>query len=411
MDSAHTFLTQTGAWRPVAALVLVGLALTACERKHTAANPAETLHKTTSGEIVVANLDADIAHWTGQLQQDGQATTGRYARLQSNLVLRAALRLRKDDYLAAQAIADRAIADYPEQPAAWLLQANALSAVHRYEAAGEMIDKATEFADNADAPMTVAIASRRCHLARAAGDYDTALRCAGDTVTAAPSASSHGEYAGLLAELGRHEAALAQFAKAWDSYKKPSPLIPAWLALAQSKALQDAGQDEAAAKLLVEMQRRFPQHLRLTVETAVALEATGKRKAAVAMLEPLLAQTDDPDVPNLLAGWLADAGDAEAAKAMAARAARGFESHMHVLPAAYAAHAAEFYAGVGNDTAKAYSLAMGNARNSPSVPALEQLLEIGAAAGQADQACQLVQSLVTSTVLREARPDLLDCKS
>ena len=54
---------------------------------------------------------------------------------------------------------------------------------------------------------------------------------------------------------------------------------------------------------------------------------------------------------------------------------------------------------------------MGNARNSPSVPALEQLLEIGAAAGQADQACQLVQSLVTSTVLREARPDLLDCKS
>lgn len=394
--------------------VVFGVALLAtsgCQRSTTFDNPVDSLQKTTAGRIVANNLSSEIAHWQAQLARDNGANLPRYSRLQANLLVRAQFELRMDDYVAAHTVAERAVSEHPAEAGAWLLLANGHSAVHRYGEAKTALTKATTLLDGPNDPAAAAIAARACQLTRTAGDYTAALRCAGDAVTAAPSASSHGEYASLLAELGRYDEAQAHFTKAWASYRQPSPLIPAWLALAQSKALQDTGKDKAAAALLVAMQARLPEHLRLTVETAVALESIGKRSAAIAMLEPLLQQTEDPDVPNLLASWLADEGDTEAAATMTARAASGFATHMAALPAAYAAHAAEFYAGAGNDLSKAYQLATQNAENAPTVPALSQLVEIGEQAERGADACQLARRLMTNQTLRAARPDLASCAS
>ena len=376
-----------------------GLMLTACERKPAFDNPVATLHKTTAGEIVQSNLDADIAHWQSKLAGDEAQGLGRYGRLQSSLLLRAQVRMRMDDYLAAQTVAERAIAEHPEAPAAWMLLANSHSAVHRYADAAKAVERAASKLQNAGDPISAAIAARRCNLNRAEGDYTAALRCASDAVTAAPSTATHGEYATLLAEVGKHDAAGAHFAKAWAAYKQPSPVVPAWLALAQSKALQDMGKDKAAAELLTTMQARMPQHLRLTVETAVALESIGKRQAAIDMLTPLLDETGDPDVPNLLAGWLADAGDSTQASAMTEQAKQGFAKHMATLPAAYAAHAVELWAGPGKDLPRALELAKFNAKNSPTVPALGLLLDMASEAEDLPTACE------AATKLRRVIPD------
>ena len=396
MDSRnHTIIS----FAAVSLLCAVAL-LAGCERETKVASPVDTLHQTTAGSIVLDNLNADIDHWQAQLASDKPQSLGRLGRLQASLLLRAQVRMRMDDYIAAHAVAERAVADYPNEPAARLLLERSHSAVHRYGKATKALDQAQDMLQGGSASIAAAIATRRCKLERAAGNYDAALRCASDAVTAAPSTSSHGEYATLLAEVGRFDDAQSHFAKAWAAYKQPSPIVPAWLALAQSKALQDASKPKAAAKLLTDMQARMPEHLRLTTETAVALEGTGQRKAAIDMLMPLLDETDDPDVPNLLAGWLADAGDAEAAAAMTARAKKGFEKHLAALPEGYAAHAVELWVGPGDDLPKALALAQANAENSPTVPALSLLADVAHAAGNTALACK------AAARLREINPAL-----
>lgn len=369
------------------------LAAAGCDRKAPFDNPVDSLHRTTDGGVVLNNLDADITHWQAQLAKGEGRNLSRYARLSQSLLLRATLRLRIDDYQQALSVSEQATKLWPEDPSAWILRASALSAVHRYGQAQLALGTAADLIDDPTSPTASLLLDRQCKLERARGNYTTVLRCAGDTVTAAPSASSHGEYASLLAELGRHAEAQAQFTKAWAAYKQPSPVVPAWLALAHSKALQGADKPKAAAQLLAAMQARLPQHLRLTVETAVALEEVGQRKQAIALLEPLLEQTDDPDVPNLLAAWYSEAGDAARATAMTTRAAKGFEDHMARLPAAYAAHAAEFWAGPGDDLKQALALAEANARNSPNVPAMELLIDIARQADALAQACTVVNQL------------------
>lgn len=369
------------------------LAIAGCERKAQFDNPVDSLHSTTNGGVVLSNLDNDIAHWQAQLAKGEGRSLSRYARLSHALLLRATLRLRIDDYQQALSVTEQAAKQWPNDADAWILRASALSAVHQYAKAQLALNTAADLIGDPTSPTASLLLDRQCKLERARGNYTTVLRCAGDAVTAAPSASSHGEYASLLAELGEHDDAQVQFTKAWAAYKQPSPIVPAWLALAHSKALQGADKPKAAAQLLTAMQTRLPQHLRLTVETAVALEAIGKRKQAIALLEPLLAQTDDPDVPNLLAAWYADAGETARATAMTSRAAKGFEDHMARLPAAYAAHAAEFWAGPGDDLEQALALAETNARNSPNVPALELLIDIGRQANALARACALVGQL------------------
>ena len=67
----------------------------------------------------------------------------------------------------------------------------------------------------------------------------------------------------------------------------------------------------------------------------------------------------------------------------------GFEQLLEKHLLAFADHGAEFYAGSGNDAARAFELARINVANRPTLRAFEQAYTIAVAAGETDAAAEI----------------------
>jgi hypothetical protein len=112
---------------------------------------------------------------------------------------------------------------------------------------------------------------------------------------------------------------------------------------------------------------------------------------AVAMLEPVAASSDDPEVTAQLADALRRSGRAdEANRRLAATVAR-YDALLAAHPEAFSDHAASMWLGVGRDPSRALPLARANLANRRTAESYELALTAALAAKDDAAACPLAR--------------------
>ena len=178
----------------------------------------------------------------------------------------------------------------------------------------------------------------------------------------------------VLADLERFAEAEAVNRKAFSSYDGISPFPLAWVCFQLGMLwgeLVPAPNPNVAALWYRRAIAYLPSYVRARVHLAEIYASQGQLGDAEALLLPALSSRD-PEVRWRLADVLAAQGRFEEAETQLDAARIGLEELIgrHLL--AFADHAAEFYAGSGNDRGRALELAIANVANRSTRRALEQ---------------------------------------
>jgi hypothetical protein len=189
----------------------------------------------------------------------------------------------------------------------------------------------------------------------------------------------------VLADLERFAEADAVYHQAFYSYGDVSPFPLAW-ACFQLGMLWGELVPVPDRKLAALWYRRaiayFPGYVKARVHLAEIYTIQGQAGDAEALLVPALSSRD-PEVRWRLADVLVAQERLEEAETQLVAARVGFDELLgrHLL--AFADHAAEFYAGSGNNSRRALELARVNVANRPTHRAVEQMDAIAASADEA----------------------------
>ena len=106
-----------------------------------------------------------------------------------------------------------------------------------------------------------------------------------------------------------------------------------------------------------------------------------------------------------LAGLYREHGRVSEADALRARATKRYEELLAKYPEAMAWHAAEFFAGEGNDPARARALLRQNAELRPNAESLDALARVERAAGETVRADELTRRAAAIRSAAQSRSD------
>jgi len=192
----------------------------------------------------------------------------------------------------------------------------------------------------------------------------------------------------LLADLERFAEADAVYRQALSSYGDVSPFPLAWVCFqlgmlwGELVPVPDPG-------LAGHWYRRaiayLPGHVKARVHLAEICANQGHTRDAEALLSPALSSSD-PEVNWRLADVLIAQGKLEEAERQLNAARSGFDQLLERHLLAFADHAAEFYAGSGNDCWRALELARTNVANRPTRRAVNQANAIAIIANETSAA-------------------------
>ena len=276
----------------------------------------------------------------GQIARRSVARKHRPGDLDIALALAALLTQRADftgriaDYERALALGEDAVKRHPADPRAWLARAAGRSALHRFADALADLDEARKRGADVNK-----VDNARAGILQATGKYDQALVLRQRRVGARHDITSLGALAALLGDMGRTAEATQRFAEARKAYRDVSPFPLAWLDFREGLMWQRAGDDGRARPFLEAAVKRLPGYAHATAHLAGLLPPA----RAIALLEPVVAHSDDPEYAAALASAYAEAGRKDDARRMQDRARAGFTALLARLPAAFADHAARFY--------------------------------------------------------------------
>ncbi len=186
----------------------------------------------------------------------------------------------------------------------------------------------------------------------------------------------------VLADLQRFDEADRIYRQAFDGYDGVSPFPLAWVSFQLGVLwgeLAPAPDDVVAARWYRRAITYLPGYVKARVHLAEIHIRRGRPGDAEALLAPVLA-SGDPEANWRLADALRAQGRPEAAKPYLEAARTRFDALVRRHRLAFADHAAEFYAGSGDDHAVALGLARANAANRPTRRALAQLSALAATA-------------------------------
>src|SRR5262245_34587748 len=178
----------------------------------------------------------------------------------------------------------------------------------------------------------------------------------------------------LLADLERFAEADAVYRQALSSYEDVSPFPLAWVCFQLGMLwgeLVSAPDADPAALWYRRALAYLPGYVKARVHLAEIRARQGRARDADAVLLPGLS-SGDPEVRWRLADVLVAQGRFEEAERKLDAARAGFETLLEKHLLAFADHAAEFYAGSGNDRRRALELARANVANRPTRRALQQ---------------------------------------
>ena len=193
----------------------------------------------------------------------------------------------------------------------------------------------------------------------------------------------------LLADLERFDEADAVYRQALHTYDDVSPFPLAWVCFQLGMLwgeLAPIPDRDLAARWYRRAIAYLPGYVKARVHLAEIYASQDRTSDAEALLLPALAN-GDPEVRWRLADvLLAQQRFAEAETHLDA-ARSGFEELLERHFLAFADHAAEFYAGSGNDRRRALELARANVANRPTRRAIEQAQAIAARADAGAAVC------------------------
>ncbi len=172
----------------------------------------------------------------------------------------------------------------------------------------------------------------------------------------------------LLADLGEYDEADAVYRRALSSYQDVSPFALAWVCFQLGVLWGETaptGQSIRAMRWYERALAYLPCYVKARVHLSELYQACGRPVLARSLLLPAL-PSGDPEVAWRLGDVLNQLGESSEAEAMLATAQAGFEHLLAAHLLAFADHAAEFYAGSGNDAGKASALARINLANRPT---------------------------------------------
>ncbi len=287
----------------------------------------------TSAAIYLGNLDSRIAVLSAS---DDQATRALLARLL----------LQRHRILGRLADAEAALAllEYRDDlDSAALATLAALHMVfHDFAAAGQALDRA-EAVDSGDPALPIL----RRDLAVARGDREFLRRDI--AVAAEPVADVHelAHRADLLVNLGQLELAMLWYRTAQDLHADVDPWMLAWLQTQQGIALLRHERIPEARIYFETAHARLPQYYLAAEHLAECEMLLGNHDRARELLTSVIAQTGNPEFIAMLAELEDRAGNARAAEAARAQAIAAYGALLSRHPAAYAAHAAEFFLALG----------------------------------------------------------------
>jgi tetratricopeptide (TPR) repeat protein len=197
---------------------------------------------------------------------------------------------------------------------------------------------------------------------------------------------------GLLADLREFEEADSIYRRALSGYRDVSPFAVAWVCFqlgALWGELVPEPQPERAARWYQKAIEYLPCYVKARVHLSEIYLRSGNARDAEALLVPAVS-SGDPEVNWRLADVLAAMERPEEAKVQMQAARSGFETLLDKYLLAFADHGAEFYSGSGNNSRRAFELAMVNLANRPTLRAFEQAYEAAVAAGESGRAAKIV---------------------
>jgi hypothetical protein len=285
-----------------------------------------------------------------------------------------------DDYGRALTAAERLVRLYATSPEAYLQRASARQSLHEFAGALADLGRAQQLGGDGD---TIAFA--RAGIMQALGRYDEALAIRRH-LARAHSTTSLALLGQLEAEMGHVAAAEADFVAAEVAFADVSPFPLAWLYFQAGLVEERAGRPAAARGLYEAAHLRLPQYAPAAGHLAALVAAAGDRTRAVALVEPLVRDSDDPEYEAQLAMLIAPRDPARA-QVLVAAAGRRYQALEARWPAAFADHAARFWLGAGHDAPRALGLARRNLATRPTADAYDLMIEAALAAHASAVAC------------------------
>lgn len=353
--------------------------------------PLKSTRRTTSGAIAVGNLDGEISTLE-RLLAKSTPDPQRRRQLIDSLALRGEMLGRIADIERAAAMAETLPKEIPDKPEAYITRASMRAALHRFDEAWEDLDEAERRGAHAGQTRR-----KRASILAARGRLDEALVQASMARQEKPGIDTIGFVAVLLGELGRRTEAIAAFCEAFESNNDTTPFPVAWLFFSEGQFWEREGESELAAAYYQAALERLPGHAHAAAHQARLMAPEG----AEAILKPLLATSDDPELQAVLAVKLRARGDVAGAKEYVAAAAARYDELVGRHPAAYADHAAQFWLDVGEDPKKSLEWAKRNLVVRKTPQAYELAVVAALAGHDRKTACEigtegLTQSRVTS---------------
>ncbi len=269
-----------------------------------------------------------------------------------------------------------AFANADDSYRAALVQAEVASTAHRFADArdhlaraallggpGEAIERQTLAIDQACGVGLEAVLGARRRFAAASGSLEDLV-----------------PLGAVLADLEHWAEADAVYRQAFDTYDAVSPFPPAWVCFQLGMLWGELAPVPAPSRAALWYRRALdyvPGYVRARVHLAEIYTSQDHAGDAETLLLPAVA-SGDPEVRWRLAEALIAQERFEEAETHVEAAQSRFEELLgrHLL--AFADHAAEFYAGRGNDPCRALELARANVANRPTRRAVQQAQAIAA---------------------------------
>ena len=370
-------------------LVLASGALVSCKERKSAPTPTAAVSSgaassvapepplpkltATSGGIAIGNLDAEIE----SIEKRQIDRSGREGLIEL-LSARGQYLGRIADYERASEIAEKLVAEAPEEPVGLQSRAGTLSTFHRFDAALADLAEAEKHGASADK-----LAGTRASIYVAMGRYDDALALMPhDEATMTPM-----QLAGtglLLGELGKLSESSRLLDLAREKYPDVSPFPLAWMDAQQAALFEKNGLEDKARAHYVRALAMLPTYAR----AAAHLAAISRPDDAVALLQPISVTSDDPEITVQLAEALRRSGRADEGASKLKEAIARYDELLQRHPEAFADHAAAMWLGEGRDPARALPLAKRNVEVRKTSEAYELLLTAALAAKDEAEACR-----------------------
>ena len=340
---------------------------------------------TTDGRLARSNLDAMIAGHEGMVRREPAWGSARLS-LVTLLLARGSTYGRIEDLETAEQVAEAGVRTAPRSPEAWLARASARAGLHRFQDAGEDVQRAESLGAEPDA-----VRAQRASIALARGELSTALELARARASREPGMATSSALGVVLAESGDATGAERELARALASYRDTSPFPVAFAEFRQGLLAERRGELGRAAERYRAALRRLPGHAQAAVHLASVEMARNDLDAAAGALGSVGAEASDPEIAATRAELARRRGDAASASREGEAARAGYLALLRRHPDAFADHAARFF--LDREPREALRWAMHNLEVRQTIEAFDLALTAALRAGDAPTGCRVARDV------------------